>query len=75
MELNLDYSKKNIALRAFGLTREECQLGPYQTCINCRIRIDTSNWKEIDVKEYNISALCPKCFDIITKPAPRPNCP
>lgn len=52
------------ALRTFGISRTEALAR--HICIKCRRAIDPLQLAPIDFREYNISALCPKCWDDIT---------
>ncbi len=60
----IDELMNRIALNLWGMTPFEAH--QKRICIACGRKIDIENWSELDIKEYNISALCPHCFDDIT---------
>jgi DNA-directed RNA polymerase subunit RPC12/RpoP len=61
--VNLKDFKQELAMKAFGMTREEA-LKKWK-CINCKEEVDYNNFSEIDQHEYYISALCPDCWEEI----------
>ena len=48
---------------AFGRTRDEAWLTG--TCIRCRERVVLGALPEVDRREYGISGLCPRCWDVL----------
>jgi len=52
--------KKNIARNIFN-----------KTCANCNGKVNTNTYKELDEKEYLISALCNQCQVYFFPPPPR----
>lgn len=53
---------------AFGMTKAEAH--KKQICIDCKRKVELVQLPHIrDVAEYQLSGLCPKCFDSITKEA------
>ena len=47
----------------YGLTKEEAH--KKKICIDCKRPVDPEKLKQIDRDEYNISGLCPSCWDKI----------
>lgn len=45
------------------LTRAEARR--QRVCVRCALPVSVA-WSGVDVAEWNISALCPACFDAIT---------
>ena len=50
----------NVATGSFGISITYALNN--NICVSCKKPIDFLNMKPIDVKEYEISGLCPKCF-------------
>jgi len=66
MNSALDVFKNNFARAIFGITRQDAH--SQNLCIRCKAPVDSSEWEAIDLDEYQISGLCPTCFDEINKP-------
>ena len=61
---SLQEFKDAIAKDVFGMTKDEAL--EQQKCIHCKDIVDPSQWAEIDQREFQISGLCPKCWNEIT---------
>lgn len=55
----------SIATKLFGETLASAV--SKNICLCCKSPIETAEWEQIDIDEYNISGLCPACFANITK--------
>ena len=55
--------KTGLAERVFGITRPEAhRLG---CCVRCRRDVEPSSLAAEDAREYEFSAICPRCWDEI----------
>lgn len=55
-----------LAERAFGMTRPEAhRLG---LCVRCKRDVSPAHLTDVDAKEYEFSAICPKCWGEIFPP-------
>jgi len=52
----------NFAKEAFGVKESE---QPDNVCIGCQNTIDLDSLDEMDLREFRISKLCPKCWMLI----------
>jgi hypothetical protein len=52
--------KDQMAMNLFGMTLTEAHAKG--VCVSCRKSMDDIPTKEIDIREWGISGLCPKCF-------------
>lgn len=50
-----------LALRLYGTTAREAQRGP--ECIRCGEPVILEDLEPVDLAEYRITAICPKCWD------------
>jgi len=60
-QVTLDEFKDALALVAYGRTRSESL--KRGVCVCCGRTVEGKRLSEEDVREYNISALCPQCFE------------
>lgn len=58
-----DFQDK-IAISLFGETLASAI--SKNICIACKSPVEPQDWEQIDIDEYNISGLCPTCFNNIT---------
>ncbi len=64
--MKLKEFQNNMAESVFGETITESQ--KKEICISCKRDMKNFNYPtEADRKEFDISSLCPKCFDDITR--------
>ena len=71
---SIEELKKNLAINAFGQTKEEAQQSC--VCINCGHEIFWSSnlaerkpgciYSRAGIREYRISGMCEHCFDKLT---------
>lgn len=64
MQSILKQYQDSIALSIFGRTLKDALAT--QTCIRCKAPVDSTEWEQIDLDEFQISGLCPTCFTICT---------
>ena len=57
--------KDDLARKGFGMTLDEAHA--QQICIHCKNPIKDRLINEVSRKEYEMSGLCDRCFDEITK--------
>jgi hypothetical protein len=64
MQSILQQCQDSIALSIFGRTLKDAL--STQTCIRCKSPVDSTDWEQIDLDEFQISGLCPTCFAACT---------
>lgn len=53
------------AIARFQTTRDDAFAR--RCCVRCEAQVD-DDWTTLDLREWEISALCGSCFDAITEP-------
>lgn len=49
-----------LAVNLFGITPDEAR--DKGICIRCKRRVFTIGWDDMDVAEWKLSAICPRCW-------------
>lgn len=55
----------DLSVEQFGLSRTDAHA--QSICVSCKRPASPSQWTDLDNREYRLSALCPSCFDSITR--------
>ena len=64
MRTELMKFQDNLAIALFGETLQSAI--SKNICIACKSPVEPQDWGQLDIDEYNISGLCPTCFNDIT---------
>jgi len=63
--MSLQDFKDKLSKEVFGRTAPEAQ--KKSVCVCCGDLVDPLELSDLDWREYEISGLCPKCFEEITR--------
>ena len=64
MQTTLQQFQDSMALSLFGRTLKDAL--STQACIRCKAPVDSNEWEQVDLDEFQISGLCPTCFAACT---------
>lgn len=59
--MSLESFQNNLARDIFGISKYDAH--ERKICISCKTHVDQDTLAEIDLREYNISGLCPACWN------------